>query len=342
MNLTALTKAFTKDYASLRDFLDDNRTYGLSIVSIKEMVIDETITIGTTSNTLFQAASISKSIFAATIMRLYEKGAIDIYQDIAAYLDPLTYPTFDGLIYPVTLYDLLTHTAGFNSHGFAGYLHDTQLPTLEEILTGKRPSNSIKLKMIYPPKTKFMYSGGGFMLAQYILEKITNKSYQDWADELIFKPLNMHHSTLSMPLDKNHNHEIATGWSAYDTPLDHGYVIYPELAAAGLWTTPSDLACFGIEIMKAYYKKSDFLTSKSAELMMTIPKDIKSEYGLGFHINTVNYQLWFGHGGDNTGFHSRMAFCPNKESGIIVMVNSDIGDDIPNQVLECFIKQYMK
>jgi CubicO group peptidase (beta-lactamase class C family) len=286
---------------------------------------------------MFQAASMSKSIFAVTVMKLYELGLVDIYQDVSKHLDLNRLDLFQDEFVTISLYDLLTHTAGLNIHGFSGYLYGQKLPSLEEMILGIRPSNSLKLKMIKKPKTEFMYSGGGYILAQYIIEKIMNETYENLVERLVFKPLMMHHSTVSIPLKDEFKQKIAIGYSSYDTKLDHGYLNYPELSAAGLWTTPSDLALFGIEMMKVLHKKSDFLKQSSLELMLKIPNGIKSEYGMGFQIKQTQKGLIFGHGGDNTGYHGYMAFNHQLKNGLVVMINSDIGEDLPKEIIKAFI-----
>jgi CubicO group peptidase (beta-lactamase class C family) len=278
----------------------------------------------------------SKAVFAATVMKLAELKRLDIDENIAGEIcDILSLANPDPDLH-ISLADLLNHTGGFNGHGFSGYLHTQDLPTQKQILLGERPANSLKLALIQPPKTTFSYSGGGYQLAQFILEKTTNKAYIDWAKELIFVPLKMQNSMFQWPRTSDVNKHIAQAWSGHDTPIEHGYVIYPEAAAAGLWTTPTDLAMFGIELLKAWHGNSSWLSAKSARRMTSPQNTFAPHYGLGFQLKTTQSGFLFGHGGDNIGFHGRMAFDPRTQRGIVVMVNSDIGDDIPNQLVQFF------
>jgi len=344
MRIKEIVRDISLNYESFEEYLLENHTYGLSIALIEDNNISDTLTIGLKqhidSNTLFQAASMSKSIFSATVMRLNELGLIDIDRDFTTEIMEIIVPFFNKSGKSITLKDLLNHTAGFNVHGFSGYLHGQEMPSLLEIIKGMKPANSLKLKLTDTPNVVFSYSGGGYVLAQYLIEQQTNKSYEEWAKELIFAPLEMRNSRLSLPIEKDVKNNIANAWSCHDTPLDNGYVIHPELSAAGLWTTPSDLAKFGIEMMKALVGKSDWLSQSSAKLMVENSIEISPEasYGIGFQILKSENGIIFGHGGDNIGYHGKMLFCAEKRNGLVVMINSDIGEDIPTRFLNLFKK----
>jgi CubicO group peptidase (beta-lactamase class C family) len=344
MKFKEIEKLMLKDKQKFNDFLEFNRTYGFSMVNIEDFKISETITFGLkqhiSKDTLFQAASMSKSIFAATVMRLNELGMINIEKNLTPDISKIVSLEDHEKVLSITYKDLLSHTAGFNIHGFSGYLHTQEIPTLLQILHGERPSNSLKLELIHLPRTTFSYSGGGFILAQYLLEQETNKSYLEWANELVFKPLKMKNSLLASSIDQIDKSRIAQAWSEHDTPIDNGFIFYPELAAAGLWSTPTDLALFGIEMMRALQGESHWMTKQSAELMITKPKDIKTEYGLGFMLKDQS-NIFFGHGGDNIGFHGGMLFYPLKGQGVVVMINSDIGDGIRDQIINTVSREYL-
>jgi len=344
MSVREIIKNVSINYKSFEEYLFENRTYGLSMVLIEDNEISDVFSYSLNqhidSNTIFQAASMSKSIFAATVMRLNELGFIDIDRDITSEIMEIIVPFSEKSGKSITFKELLNHTAGLNVHGFSGYLHGQEIPSLLEIIKGVKPSNSLKLKLTDTPNVGFSYSGGGYVLAQYLIEKQTNKSYEEWAKELVFTPLDMKNSLLSLPIDNAGKNRIANAWSCHDTPLDNGYVIHPELAAAGLWTTPSDLAIFGIEMMKALEGKSNWLSQSSAKLMIENPIEISadSSYGLGFQMLASKSGIIFGHGGHNIGYHGQMVFCPEKRHGLVVMINSEIGADVPTHFLNQFVK----
>jgi len=345
MIIEKITKNLSKNHKTFQEFLYDNRVYGFSMAVIEDLNIAETLTIGLkqniTENTLFQAASMSKSIFAATMMKLQETGLIDLDRNLIKDIQKIIPLNKLEKEFRITYKDLLNHTSGFDVHGFSGYQRNQDLPSVLEIVQGERPSNSLKMNLIRQPRTTFSYSGGGYMLAQYLMETETKRVYESWVEELVFKPINMKHSFLANSKNIFDESTIAIAWSAFDTPIEKGYIVYPELAAAGLWSTPTDLSLFGIEMIKALHGNSSWLMKESAESMLTLPESIRTEYGLGFHIPAGQNKLMFGHGGDNIGYHGRMLFCSTTQSGVVVMVNSEIGEEVPNKIVDMIIREYM-
>ena len=336
------------DGITLMERMKECHTPAVSIAIIENFDIRETYAYGVkrratkekvTVDTLFQAGSISKSVFAVAVMRLFERGTLDIDTDISEYLVGYDIPTYDNQKHKITLRQILSHQAGFNLHGFAGYQQGQRIPMVEQILTGAFPSNNLKLKLIKDPGTGFQYSGGGYVLAQKIVTDFCTLNFCDLMNDLVCSPLSMTHSTYSQPLAKNKFGEIAVGYNHHNLQLPGGYNIMPELSAAGLWTTPSNLAQFGIEIMKALRGESTFLEKSTAELMTTKTFE-NSPYGVGFAVNQSKKGLTFGHGGSNFGYHSNMIFYPDDGSGIVVMQNSDIGMRILDEVTNAFEETY--
>jgi CubicO group peptidase (beta-lactamase class C family) len=318
---SAISIAIMEDYKICEIF-----TYGVKRRGTKEKVTEET---------LFQAGSISKPVFAAAVMRLIERGTLDIDTDISEYLVGYSIPTYDNQRHKITLRQILSHNAGLNLHGFAGYQQGQRIPTLEQTLTGAFPSNHIKLKLIKNPETGFQYSGGGYVLAQKVVTDVCKQDFCDLMNDLVLSPFSMTHSTYSQPLSNDKNKDIAFGYNLHNLQIPGGYNIMPELSAAGLWTTPSDLARFGIEIMKVLQNGSKYLKKDTAKLMTTKVYE-NSPYGAGFAVDQCKKGLIFGHGGSNFGYHSNMCFCPEEGSGIVVMQNSDIGMEICDEVTNAF------
>lgn len=292
-----------------------------------------------TPETIFQAASISKPVFAAGVMRLAERGTLDLDTDISDYISDYEVPSYDNQKQVITLRQLLSHHAGLNLNGFSGYQQGQEIPTVEQMLTGAPPSNHLKLKLMKDPETEYRYSGGGYTLAQKIVMDVCKRDFCDLMNDLVLFPLFMAHSTYEQPLPKDRLNEIAAGYDTYNLQLPGGYNIMPELAAAGLWSNPSDLAKFGIEIMKALKGESTFLKRDTAELMTTKAYE-NSPCGVGFAVNLCNKGATFGHSGSNYGYKSNMVFCPADGSGIAVMQNSDIGGGIPGEVTNAFKEVY--
>jgi len=336
------------DGCTLVERMKECHANAISIALIENFEICEVYTHGVkrrgktkevTADTLFQAASISKPVFAVAVMRLVESGTLDIDTDISEYLVGYEVPTFDNQKHKITLRQILSHNAGLNLHGFAGYQQGQEVPTVEQILNGAFPSNHLKLKLIKKPETEYKYSGGGYVLAQKIATDVCKCDFSDLMNELVLSPLNMIRSTFSQPLPSGRLNEIAFGYDPHNLEIPGGYDIMPELSAAGLWTTPSDLAQLGTEIMKALKGESTFITKKSAKLMMT-KTYTKSEHGMGFVAGKSRKGQIFGHSGYNDGYTSNMVFCSDDGSGIVVMINSNIGYNILSEVTDAFKEIY--
>jgi len=336
------------DGATLEVRMEECRTNAISIALVENFEICEVYTHGVkrkgevekvTTDTLFQTASISKPIFAVAVMCLAERGILDIDADVFDYIVGYEVPTYDNQKHKITLRQILSHNAGLNIHGFAGYQQGQEVPTIEQILHGALPSNHLKLKLIKKPETGFQYSGGGYVLAQKVVADVCKNDFCDLMRDLIFTPLSMTKSTFLQPLPKDRLNEIAFGYDVHNLEIPGGYDIMPELSAAGLWTTPSDLARLGVEMMNVLRGTSVYLKKQTVELMVTKAYE-NTPYGIGFKVDEGKKGLIFGHGGVNDGFISNMAFCPNDGSGIVVMVNSSIGDDIPDEVTSAFKEIY--
>ena len=334
--------------STLVERMEECRTNAVSIALIENFEICEVYTHGVkrkgesakvAENTLFQGASISKPVFAVAVMRLVESGILDIEADISEYLAGYEVPTFDNKKHKITLRQILSHNAGLNLHGFAGYQQGQEVPNIEEILNGKSPANHQKLKLIKEPETEYRYSGGGYVLAQKIVTDVCKRDFCDLMNELILSPFSMANSTFLQPLPNDKLTEIAYGYGDHDLELPGGYDIMPELSAAGLWTTPSDLARLGIEVMKALNNESAYLKKDTAKLL-TKSAYKKSEHGIGFVVEKNKTGKIFGHSGYNDGFISNMSFCPADGSGIVVMINSNIGANIPFEITTAFREIY--
>lgn len=288
-----------------------------------------------TIKTMFQAASISKSIFATAVMRLSEQGVLNLDVNINQYLKDYHVSTFDGKEHDITLRMILSHTAGLNIHSFPGYQHGQKIPTLQQIIEGKRPANTDELFLYMEPGKEFSYSGGGYVLAQKIVCGLLNKDFEDIMQEIVLHPFGMKNSTYLLPLPKDMESDIAFGIDSYDLQIKKGYCIMPELSAAGLWTTPYDLAMYGVEMMKALKGDSKLIKKETAQAMIN---PVTPFYGLGFFIGEKNGIKCFEHRGSNTGFHSGMSFYPLSGNGVAVMVNADRGEPLVTLLLEAIIK----
>ena len=292
-----------------------------------------------TAETLFQAASISKPVAAMGALRLVAEGKLNLDEDVNKKLTSWKVPENEFTKeQKVTLRRLLSHTAGMTVHGFRGYATDEPVPTLVQLLNGEKPANSAAVRVDVVPGSKWRYSGGGISVAQLLMMDVTGKAFPQFMQEAVLSKLEMKHSTYQQPLPKELLTKAAAGHG------DNGEVIkgkrhtYPEMAAAGLWTTPSDLARFAIEIQKSRAGKSNkVLTTEMINQMLTVQS---GDYGLGLGIRGTGKALNFGHGGSNEGFRCMMFAYAETGQGAVVMTNGDAGGPLADEILHSIAKEY--
>ena len=306
------------------------RAYGLADVAAKKPV---------TPGTLFQAASISKPVAALAALRLVQDGKLNLDEDVNVKLHTWKVPenAFTEKE-KVTIRRILSHSAGLTVHGFPGYASDEPIPTVVQILNGEKPANTDPIRVDVVPGTLWRYSGGGFVVLQTLLSDVTGKPFPQIMSELVLRPAGMTHSTYEQPLPKNRAPEAATPYRGNGEPVKGGSHTYPEMAPAGLWTTPSDLAHMAIEVENEYTgKSSKILSQDMARLMLT--KQIGT-WGLGFGLESTGGKSTFGHGGANEGFRCNIETQIDSGQGLAVMTNSDSGGELTNEIFRSVAKEY--
>jgi CubicO group peptidase (beta-lactamase class C family) len=199
-----------------------------------------------TTQTLFQAASISKSLNGVGVLKLVQDKKIDLYTDINTYLKSWKFP-YDTVSHgkKITVANLLSHTAGLSVHGFAGYERGDSTPTIRQILDGKRPANSDAVRSMFEPGLRSEYSGGGITISQLIVSDVTGEKYAKYMQQNVLDPMGMKMSSYLPAKDKEQF--LATGYRGNGEEIKGKYHIYPEQAAASLWTNPADLSKYIIE-----------------------------------------------------------------------------------------------
>lgn len=265
----------------------------------------------------FQAASISKALTAIAVMRLVDRGDLDLDTDIRVYLKSWV-PSWETELHPITLRHLLSHSAGLSVHGFEGYAQGATLPKLDQSLDGTSPANNDPVVPISRAGAGFSYSGGGYLIVQKVLEDTTELPFADLMDELVLQPAGMWHSTFL--LDQIDGH-YADAYVADGGTPEGGWNVYPESAAAGLWTTPSDLANLGALLLKARAGEAQkFLNTASMDTMTALAA---GNWALGFRVDPDGTGTYFGHGGNNVGFSSDFLVVANADEGVVIMTNGD-------------------
>ncbi|MES2653311.1 MAG: serine hydrolase domain-containing protein [Bacteroidota bacterium] len=273
------------------------------------------------TNTLFQAASISKSINSLGLLKLAEQGKIHLDTNINTYLKTWKFP-YKKPTDKITTRLLLAHVAGTSVSGFLGYERTAAIPSLIEVLDGKGPANSKPVRLIEKPGKRFIYSGGGTTISQALLADVTAETYEDFMKREILKPLNMLNSTYSLNGDSL---RVASGYHTDGKKVKGNFHLYPELAAAGLWTTPTDLANYIIECQLALEGRSAKVLSQQfmKERFTPVLSSAESKIALGVFLHNKNGVYYFNHNGGNYGFSCTSWGSLEKGYGVIVMTNSD-------------------
>jgi CubicO group peptidase (beta-lactamase class C family) len=295
--------------------------------------------IAVTPETLFQAASISKSISALAVLRLVQEGKLELDEDVNVKLRDWRVPDNEFTTeQKVTLRRILSHSAGLTVDGFPGYLAGEPLPDITQILDGQKPANTQPVIVNTVPGTIWRYSGGGYTVMQLLLTEVRGKSFPDILDQEVLRPLGMSHSTFVQPLPKRLRRGAATAYESDGKPIAGDFRTYPEMAAAGLWTTPFDLARAAIEVQKDYAGTSNKLLSKDmARQMLTHQID---NWGLGVALAAMDHPLRFSHGGSNEGFRCDFEAYIESGQGVVIMTNSNSGDAIIGEIRRAVAREY--
>lgn len=277
-----------------------------------------------TPTTLFQAASISKPVAAIGALKLVELGRLQLDEEVNARLTAWRIPASPlTLGRPVTLRLLLSHSAGMTVHGFDGYDRTAAVPTLVQVLSGVAPANSRPVLVDQKPGYGFRYSGGGYSVVQQLIIDVTAQPFADYMRQHVLEPLDMKQSRYEQPLDERSISQAALGHRKNQTPVPGGFHVYPEMAAAGLWTTPSDLATLAIEVANtAVGRPGRVLSGATVSEMLKLQND---KVGLGFFIRGQGRGQSFGHDGANDGYRCELIMLPATGQGLALMTNSDTG-----------------
>ena len=316
---------------------------GVSIAVINDFKIDWAKGFGETDietrepvtvRTLFQAASISKPVAAMAALKFVQDEKIRLDDNINLSLESWKIP--DNRFTEnkkVTLKNILSHTGGLTVNGFRGYKASERKPDVIQILNGEEPSNSAAIRVDMEPGTEYRYSGGGYTVMQQALLDITQKPFPRIMRETVLSKLDMDYSTYDQPLPESLLKFASSGHGRTGDPIKEKIHIYPEMAAAGLWTTASDLARFAVEIQNSLKGKSNKVLSQETAQEMTTPY-ISENYALGLQITERDGKTYFGHGGSNAGFKCFMIASIDEGVGVVIMTNGDLGNQLYRDILE--------
>lgn len=284
-------------------------------------------------NTVYQAASISKTVNALCVMKLVQDKKLFLDEDIRGYLKTWKLPENNfSKGKKITLRNLLSHTAGLGSSGFMGYEVDDTIPDINDILNGKLPANSEAVKPVIAPNAEFKYSGGGTLVIKKILQDSIAQNYDSLLEFTVLKPLGMENSTFRQPL----NDECKNFAAAYNGTMEEikwKYHIYPEQAPDGLWTTAADLAKMIISVQQSLKNEPKTLLTNSTVNEMLKPTLKSSDAALGVFITKRGDEYYFNHRGANVGYRSNYYGSFTSGKGVVVLTNSDNGQQLIDEII---------
>ncbi len=289
-----------------------------------------------TTETMFSAGSISKLVMAVAALKMVDDGQIDLEKPINNYLTSwkIAENDFTKKV-PVNLRMLLSHSAGTSQSSYFGFTPTQPLPSITEILSGAKISETRPVVVNSEPNKEFRYSGGGSIVAQLALMDVAKKSFAHLTQETIFTKLGMKNTTFEQPLPAKFNNQTAWAYSSASWFKGMPYV-YPQQAAAGLYTTPTDLARFFIDVQKSYWGNGKILSQAITKKMFTPQQNVsdgsyKEQIGIGPFLmqrsdNKNPNGVYFEFTGVNAGFLAYGIASVTGGHGVVIMLNS--GDDV--------------
>ena len=300
------------------------KAYGVADVETGQLVDIET---------MFQAASISKPVAAMGVLRAVQDDLFSLDDDINNILQSWT---LDGKEFtrarPVTPRTLTSHTSGLgDGFGFPGYDPEQLLPTIVQILEGHELSNVGRVFMEREPMTFYEYSGGGVTVMELALSDVRSRPFVDLMQDGVLTPIGMTRSSYAQPISPQHNKNAARAHDNNGESRGPKWHVYPEHAAAGLWTTPTDLARFMIEVQLSARGESNRVLSQSMVQEMLNPVGV-GPYAVGFSVSKYGEGWYFDHGGSNWGFRALVLAHKVKGYGLVIMTNADQGSTVLHEI----------
>ena len=302
-----------------------------------------------TRHTLFQAGDISKSVAATGTLALIEQGKLSLDEDVNNELRSWKLPGNEFTkTEKVTLRRILSDTAGLTVIHFHGYVSADPdahtpaqpIPTIQQILDGDKPANNapVRVEMVLDG-TRFHYSDSSSAIEQLVVTDAVGTAFPQAMHDLVLAKVGMNESTYEQTLPSSWMTAVAVGTSSTGKTIVGKRHIYPEMAAHGLWTTPSDLALFAIEVANSVNGRSNKLLSQRMTQLMLTPQttDGGQGVGLGFFFQDKNE---FGHDGANEGFQSMLWAYSDTGSGMAIMSNSDYGIECAKFLAKAISREY--
>jgi len=290
------------------------RAYGVADVKSERLV---------KVDTRFQAASISKAVTAMAALRMVQQGEMSLDSDVNTLLKSWKVPKSEFTReQPVTPRSLFSHTSGAaDGFGFPGYPPNAKLPSVVQILEGRPPANTGPVLFARPPYRAYQYSGGGIMIMQLLMTDQLGEPFDAIMQRLVVSPLGMSNSSFEQPPSEKDIDKLAYAHDEDGKRMEAPWHIFPEQAAAGLWTTASDLARFVIEIQRAVRGPAGEVLTQATAREMVAPVGVGPN-SVGLRLMNKGDGWYFYHGGNNTGFDALVVGHLRKGYGVVIMTNA--------------------
>lgn len=277
-------------------------------------------------DSLFQAGSLAKPATVLAALRMQQEGLVDFDEDVETYLSSWHLPagrqTDDN---PVTLRNLFAHTAGITPGGYKGYAQGEPMPTDPQIVRAEAPSNSRKVEVLEAPGASLRYSGGGYTVAEIALQDRLQQPFEQIMRTWLAVPVGLKQADFTQPLPSRSHGHTARGHLGDGGVVPGGWHNHPEQAAAGLWTTASDMAALLIEIRKGWQGTSAVFTRDSIRELLANPID---GHAYGFRLIGEDDQVFMTHYGGTVGYRAGMTLNLSTGNGAVYLSNSDNGSEL--------------
>jgi CubicO group peptidase (beta-lactamase class C family) len=300
----------------------------IAVIDRGEIAFARAYGAGAAPATIYQAASLSKFVAAVGAMRLVDEDKLTLDEDVNDRLTSWQVPanSFDAT-HKVTLRGLLSMTAGIGVPGFIGYEVGAPLPTLTEILNGASPANSPPVTVVAVPGSAYHYSGGGYEVTEALMQDIAGEPFTVLMQDLVLGPAGMTASSFAEPIAPDLEPRALSGHYGDGAELPGRWRIIPEHAAAGLWSTPTDIAKLLIQIGRAWRGESRLFLAPDTVREMLTPQN-GGPYGLGAAVSGDGDDLVLMKRGQNVGYQGYLILYPAAGQGLVVMTNSDNGSTL--------------
>jgi CubicO group peptidase (beta-lactamase class C family) len=300
----------------------------IAVIDRGEIAFARAYGAGATPATPYQAASLSKFVSAVGAMRLVDEAKLDLDEDVNDRLTSWQVPANDlDATHKVTLRGLLSMTGGIGVPGFIGYDPGAPLPTLTEILNGAPPANSPPVTVVAVPGSAYHYSGGGYEITEALMQDVSGKPFAVLMQDLVLGPAEMTASSFAQPIAPDLEPKAVSGHYGDGAALPGRWRIVPEHAAAGLWSTPTDIGKLLIQIGRAWRGESRLFLGPDTVREMLTPQN-GGPYGLGAAVAGNGGDLVLMKRGQNVGYQGYLILYPAAGQGLVVMTNSDNGSTL--------------